>query len=81
LERKVLELADGLQTSPIAEPPAAPQSQLSELVGKPAEPELAAVIPEGSTPEIEAQVARIREQLIIEASIRTSGASTPAKAG
>lgn len=70
-----------LKSAPTDELPAAPQNQLTELVGKPAEPELAAVIPEGSTPEIEAQVARIREQLIIEASTGTSGASTQARAG
>ena len=77
----VLSTADAIMSLESPKPSAAPQNQLPELVGKPAEPELAAVIPEGSTPEIEAQVARIREQLIIEASIRTSGASTPAKAG
>lgn len=70
-----------LKSAPTDELPAAPQNQLTELVGKPAAPELAAVIPEGSTPEIEAQVARIREQLIIEASTGTSGASTQARAG
>lgn len=63
------------------EPSTPQQNQLTELVGKPAEPVLATAIPEGSTPEIEAQVARIREQLIIEASTGTSGASTQARAG
>ena len=77
----VLSTADAIMNLKSPEPLAAPQNQLTELVGKPAEPVLAAAIPEGSTPEIEAQVARIREQLIIEASTGTSGASTQARAG
>lgn len=74
------ELPDA-QASSFTQVPLAQQDQLGELVGKPAEPVLATAIPEGSTPEIEAQVARIREQLIIEASTGTSGASTQARAG
>ena len=74
------ELPDA-QASSFTQVPLAQQDQLPELVGKPAEPVLATAIPEGSTPEIEAQVARIREQLIIEASTGTSGASTQARAG
>jgi len=77
LERKAVELTDNLRSQgeqSIA--PTTPQNQRAELIRKPNPP-----IPEGSTPEIEAQVARIREQLIIEASTGTSGASTQARAG
>jgi len=81
LEGIALQLVEDLQSPEPQATSAAPQNQLTELVGKPAEPVLAAAIPEGSTPEIEAQVARIREQLIIEASTGTSGASTQARAG
>ena len=81
LEGIALQLVEDLQAPEPQTTSTAPQNQLPELVGKPAEPVLATAIPEGSTPEIEAQVARIREQLIIEASTGTSGASTQARAG
>ena len=89
-------LIQEMQSAPV-ELPATEQNQLIESTDKstaeppapmlafadsPAtEPETVAPIPEGSSPEIEAQVARIREQLILEASTGTSGVSTPAKAG
>ena len=90
------QLIQEMQSAPV-ELPATEQNQLIESTDKstaeppapmlafadsPAtEPETVAPIPEGSSPEIEAQVARIREQLILEASTGTSGVSTPAKAG
>ena len=57
------------------------QNQHTELTGKQSTTEPNLPIPEGSTPEIEAEVARIREELILEKSMKTSWESTPAGAG
>lgn len=61
--------------------PTTEQNQHTELTGKQSTPEPDFPIPEGSTPEIEAEVARIREELILEKSMKTSWESTPAGAG
>lgn len=61
--------------------PTADQNQHTELTGKHSTPEPNLPIPEGSTPEIEAELARMREEMILEKSMKTSLESTPASIG
>lgn len=61
--------------------PAADPKQPDELGVKPVTQKPDFSIPEGSTPEIEAELARMREEMILEKSMKTSRGSTPASAG
>ena len=82
LEGIALQLVEGLQAPEPQTTSTAPQNQLPELVGK------SAAVSESDEDEDAAIKAEARkkadayyEQLLLEAGTRTSGASTPAKAG
>lgn len=57
------------------------RSQLDKLANEPADVESKLPVPEGSTPEIEAELARMREEMILEKNTKTSQGLPPANAG